>query len=316
MIIFRFLSSVFKQRTAKEKILIAFFIYSTMSFMVAVLSFFLFREMEKIEMRTSKVNELFIKTLHALKYGQDFFVYDIINQDFYKSGVSPSLASHDKMLHDVRHIAGELNQLKDRTNNFAIEQYIFTLNKILLDYDSLYDMMTNKIRERGIDEFGLHGEMITHTSQVENKIASTTLAPRLQILRRYEKEYNLKQDSAYLNLVRSECEKLISEITANPSIKIETKQEIISHLKNYQRSFQQIVQLDAQTGYRTQTGLSFQLKMAVEVIDAIVSEIDDLAKKRKNEIISRLQIVMVVVVTFSVILTLFLSLAFKFVIGH
>ncbi|MCS7005196.1 MAG: hypothetical protein NZM38_07710 [Cytophagales bacterium] len=312
----RFFDSFFKQRTVKEKILIAFFIYSTVSFLIAVLSFFLFREMEKIENQTSKVNDLFIKTLHALKYGQDFFVYDILNHDFYKSGMSPSLASHDKMLYEVRKIADELNQLKDKTKSFAIDQYLFSLNRILKDYDSLYNLVTDKIRQRGIDEFGLHGEMVIHTHQVANRIVNTPLIARLQTIKQYEKEYDLKQDSFYLNLVRAECSKLKEEILKHPGFSQSTKEELISHLSSYQKNFQQIVLIDAQTGYRTQTGISFQLKIAVEVIDAIVSEIDDLAKKRKNQIISRLQVVMAIVVTFSVILTLYLSLAFKFVINH
>jgi hypothetical protein len=144
---------------------------------------------------------------------------------------------------------------------------------------------------------------------------STSLT-RLQNIRKIESEYHHKHDTSLIMALEEECKALAIDIKNSNSFNTVNKKALITDLNAYTESFREIVKIDVETGYKTQTGLSFRLKIAIDVIDAIVSEIDDLAKKRKNQIIKRLQMIMVIIVTFSVILTLFLSIAFKFVVAE
>ncbi|MCS6832646.1 MAG: hypothetical protein NZ521_03645, partial [Flammeovirgaceae bacterium] len=155
-----------KIRTTKQRIFVAFFIYSSVSFLVSVVSFILFRELEDLEQNTFRINNLYHLTLEAIKTGKDFFVYETSNENFFKKGESSILEEHNSLLEKVEKKLSELK--KDR----KIKKVIFshelkTLDSLINEYKITYWDIVGKVKFRGFREYGLLGKMREHAERLE-----------------------------------------------------------------------------------------------------------------------------------------------------
>lgn len=303
----------FKSRPLKEKIFIAFLAYSILSFFIAVVSFLLFRQMEELENTSGRIGNVFNKTINAIKYGQNFLIYDVNNADFYKTGKSSSLTEQQKLLTDAESTANGLLQ-SDEVDNFRLRRYFITFQSILDDYQQTFDTITAKIRKKGYGEYGIIGSLKKNSSFL-NQYESLPVNP-MESLLLYQGELNTQNDSVFYATLKRQEGKLHDALEQNRQLSHEDKQAIRNEFQKYKANFQQIIKLDNETGYKNLSGLSHQLKSAVDVVDAIVNSIEKYSKQRKKQIIKRLQIIMVVIIAFSVSMALLLTLAFKFVMRN
>jgi len=93
------------------------------------------------------------------------------------------------------------------------------------------------------------------------------------------------------------------------------REELRFWLSRYDEVFVRIVEIDLEVGQRNRTGMSADLKATTERINEIVGNFKHKADQQYAEIFENFQVVTVVVVTISVILTLLLSLGFKHIIS-
>lgn len=301
-----------KFRTVKERLFLAFFIYSAISFLVSFVCFILFRQMENIDRTTSSVNTLYNHTLQALRKGQEFFAYETINIDFYKNGKSEILNEHNRLLKEVDHLADSLMRVshkKDAVTQADIQE----LRKLINQYNDIYRQIIAKIKHRGFWEHGLEGRMRQYIHELE----SSPKVNREQILtlRRHEKDYFIRNDTLYVFKLITQGKVVQQEIT-NARLSPAEKEELTVHLNSYLSVFRSIVKLDYEIGHRRLFGLSQQLNQTSTQIDQLVEKINADAINHKSTIMSRIQSAVVAIITFSVILVLLLSISFKYVLDR
>jgi|AACY02.7.fsa_nt_gi hypothetical protein len=184
-----------KFTSVKERILVAFFVYSTISFAVSTTSFFLFRDLETVDIAASEVNRLYNQVLNGLRIGQQFFTYELNDEEFYLTGNSPSTLEHEKIFNDIIENISTIKSDK-KTDDLDMGNDLERLEILLLDYNSLYKESIEQLQARGYKEHGLIGELRREIHEIE-EACSNDLDLILSI-RRLEKDYLIRKDTAYV----------------------------------------------------------------------------------------------------------------------
>ncbi len=128
------------------------------------------------------------------------------------------------------------------TNNEVVEKRIENIQsklaKLQIDNDSIVALMAR----RGFRDFGLEGNMRSFIHLLEN-VETISLAENLSIRRR-EKDYFLRDDDYYANLLNEEVGILMKRLSKKPK---QNKESLVI-LGGYQQSFNAIVELESVIG--------------------------------------------------------------------
>ncbi|MCS6832568.1 MAG: hypothetical protein NZ521_03250, partial [Flammeovirgaceae bacterium] len=132
-------------------------------------------------------------------------------------------------------------------------------------------------------------------------------------VRRYEKDYLLRNDTSYVHKML-EASDLLKKSISQSTINQEKKALYKEWIERHNNLFLKVVEIDLILGYKERSGLSMKLARQIDELDKLVYLINHRANYQHNRVFTIFQTVVVVIVTFSVILTLLLSMAFKFVL--
>lgn len=302
-----------RKQSSKEKILIAFFIYSTISFLVAVTSFLLFKDLERIDIVTHEVHNIHGKILDALRLGQDFFIHDLEDEGFYLTGNTPSVRVHTQALEQVTEQVRQIRE-KEEITNPEILQDLGKLEKMLVSYEVLYAQILQKIRFRGFGDYGLNGDMARKMNTLENTLPRKNNL--ILAIQGYEKRYLLTKDSNNIAQVKRLSSQLKTNISRYNFSSFQ-KNRLLILLDDYLNILQKIVQINKKLGFSAGSkGITANLKQKTIEIRQLVAQIDSQVVKKKFDLNTKVQVILVSIITLSIIMTLFLSLSFKFVLGQ
>lgn len=304
-----------KFTSVKERILVAFFVYSTISFAVSTTSFFLFRDLETVDIAASEVNRLYNQVLNGLRIGQQFFTYELNDEEFYLTGNSPSTLEHEKIFTDI---IANISTLKSdkKTADLDMGNDLEKLEILLLDYNRLYKESIEQLQARGYKEHGLIGELRREIHEIE-EACSNDLDLILSI-RRLEKDYLIRKDTAYVYQMVDYNKQLKDRILASNEFSQFKKRRLSSLLAQYYTNLLKVVTIDQRLGFQSSNevsgGLAPSLQIKIEQISDLIQAINNRAVDQKYDLNTRVKVILVSIVTLSIILTLFLSISFKFVL--
>jgi hypothetical protein len=268
--------------------------------------------MEATEKMNSYINTLFNKTVHAIKLGQDFMLYEIYQDSFFQSGHSISLDKYESLLRDIDTIQIEISAMKNIKRSRLTKEVMY-LDRLMTRYDSIFRLIVQKETMRGYKEYGMEGKMKRSIYELETN-SKVDMLKLLQI-RSYEKNYLLRKDTFYITNLRLLCMTLDQDLAANEHLQDAEKRHLRSSLSEYSSAFLQVVNLETEIGHNRQVGLSARLKETVDEVDEAVDRINLLAIQQKEEINSTIQIVFLTIITVSVMLILLMAIAFKAMTG-
>jgi hypothetical protein len=295
-----------------KRIFFGFLVYSSISLLVSVISFELFRRMEATEKMNSYINTLFNKTVHAIKLGQDFMLYEIYQDSFFQSGHSISLDKYEALLKDIDAIQLDISAMKNIKRS-QLTKEVAHLDMLMQRYDSIFRQIVQKETMRGYKEYGMEGKM--KRSIYELEINPKVDMNKILQIKNYEKNYLLRKDTFYIANLRLLCMTLDQDLVANEKIANTEKKHLRNSLSEYTSAFMQIVNLETEIGHNRQVGLSAKLKKTVDEVDEAVDKINILAIRQKDEINTTIQLVFLSIITVSVLLILLMAIAFKAMTG-
>jgi hypothetical protein len=301
-------------REFPKRIFIGFLIYSSISLMVSVVSFELFRRMESTEQLTSYANTLFNKTVHAIKLGQDFMLYEIYQDDFFQTGHSYSLTKYERLLKDIDTLHIKIATLKNIQKKELVTE-VRHLDKLMNKYDSIFRLIVQKEIQRGYKEYGMEGKMRRNITELETHPVVST--EKILQMRKYEKDYLLRKDTFYITNLRAVYVSLEQDLSINTKLHELERQHLREALSNYMSAFLQIATIEREIGHsiNDKAGLSSQLKVIVDEVDVTVDKINVLLISQKERINATIKVVFLSIITVSVLLILLMAIAFKAVIG-
>lgn len=299
-----------KLKYPRQRIFVAFLVYTLLSFAVATLSFWLFRRVESINVLADRVHQLHIRIHDMSKLRSDFLLNEPLNEDFYKTGNSYYLKKHiaiqSKTLSSIDSIKKSPQAKKwEMTSSLDSLQ-----NKVKVSTDMMKEL-AHKIRLRGYKNYGLEGVMREYIRELEQQ-PNVDKVSVLQ-LRRHEKNFINRLDSTSLKKWKANFSILIKNIVDNKKYKVEEKHQFIAYLEAYKEAFYHFVEVDYDIGYRQETGYTAYTNKKDKEILLLIEKLDAYSQKKKDSTLTQLRFITVVVVTASVIASMFLSLSFPYI---
>lgn len=292
-----------------KRIFIGFLIYSSISLLVSVISFELFRRMEATEKLNSHINTLFNKTVHAIKLGQDFMLYEIYQDVFFRTGHSVALDKYENLLKDIAIIQIDISKIKNIQRGTLYAEITY-LDNLMKSYDSIFKIIVQKETLRGFKDYGMSGKMKSNIQELEAQ--SEIDVVNVLLMRKYEKDYMIHGDTSSITELRTMSEKVDKSLINNNSLSSTEKKHLREALSNYVSAFLQIVSLEVEIGHHRQVGLSVEMKEILAKIDITVDKINELAIKQKEGINVTIKIVFLTIITVSVLLILLMAIAFRY----
>ena len=294
----------------RQRIFIAFLIYTLLSFAVATLSFWLFRRVESINMLADEVHELHIRIRNLSSLRSDFLLNEPINENFYKTGSSRFLKEY--VIHQAE-ILKAIDSIKNspQAKKWNMTKNLDSLQTEVMTSTNMMKDLARKIRLRGYKNYGLEGTMRKHIRELELQ-TNINMILVLQ-LRRHEKDFINRLDSISLNEWKYNFEKLTEDIVNNKKQRLEEKYKYLYYLSAYKEAFYHFVNVDYDVGYRQESGSTAKTNLKDQDILRHIEALDTYSQKKKDSILVQLRFITVVLVTASVIASMLLSLSFPYI---
>ena len=259
-----YLSSNRRMLKSLKNRLLAWFLLIAFAIASIVFPLNYFHKKEEIAIRNvvDQLNTLHIYYIKDLKSTSEFLAYEINNPDFFITGESPYLTTHN-------HLSDSLFTLiaKHTNKNYAFspikKEVLFKIESTYAEYCDLLDSIVYNIYKRGYRDLGLEGEMISYVYPIEKNpnIRSTLIE-----IRKNEREYLNRNDSVYAKQVVVLTNNLIKSISNNKYIPTKEKRQLIAHLTNYLLSFNKLTSLDKKLGLKANNGFKTSLYTKGEIL--------------------------------------------------
>jgi PAS domain S-box-containing protein len=236
----------------------------------------------KLHNSVYSLNDLHILLLKDLKVTNEFLSNENTNPNFFVTGESPYLFKHQEISDSIRKLLVCYPE-SSNINILSIRQ----IDNLYSYYCNIIDSLIYTIYKRGYRDFGLEGEMISYIFQLEK---NTKIAPYISEIRKNEREYLNRNDSAYVLALNKLVNSLILDITFSKRFSIEEKSSLISLLKDYRYSFNKLVAFDSKIGLKSNTGYKSELNITGDSIDNSINSILQNALKTEQVQLARLNL--------------------------
>lgn len=263
------------------------------------------------------LNSYYVDLLHVWQIESDFLTYETRNANFFKTKNSIYL---EKLTTKSDSLNNKFNKLIKicRENGFITENIIVKLQNKLISKNLLFAQMVEAIYQRGFFDYGLEGNMRKNIHVLE-KIPQINQVDILT-LRRHEKDYIIRNDSAYVKQLNVLVDRMYRTILANKNLSIESKNLIAYHLNQYKTDFNNLVSLDVQIGIKNQGGYLAQISEANQEIEILLERTQKIVTNKKESLFKSYEIVYIInsliIILTSIILSLFLSKLITYPISH
>jgi len=223
-------------------------------------------------------NDLRTKIQQNIALSQRFLLYETINPEFYIAKESEILNERRKLMQSAYR-----NWESLKTNQLTIDKRLMeaidSIKWFLDEYESIMKSLTEAIHLRGFKDFGIEGKMRGYAHQLE-QMKQIDL-DRVLLLRRWEKDYMLRNDTTYIQRFEKVLQSLKNDY--------QYSKEITEILDNYWVSFRTIVNLDKIIGKKVNEGLNSRLQEHGINTEEYLKNISHLIVQEQQEQINRLQ---------------------------
>ncbi len=223
-------------------------------------------------------NDLRTKIQQNIALSQRFLLYETINPEFYIAKESEILNERRKLMRSAYQ-----NWESLKTNQLASDKRLMraidSIKWFLDEDESIMKSLTEAIQLRGFKDFGMEGKMRSYAHQLE-QMKQIDL-DRVLLLRRWEKDYMLRNDTTYIH----RFEKVLQSLKAD----FQYSKEITEILDNYWVSFRTIINLDKTIGKKVNEGLNSRLQEHGINTEEYLKNISHLLVQEQQEQINRLQ---------------------------
>jgi putative methionine-R-sulfoxide reductase with GAF domain/DNA-binding Lrp family transcriptional regulator/HAMP domain-containing protein len=286
------------KNSIKRKLQLIFLAFVAVISITVGLFFFYINRLRSYQESLSDIDKLQTLVLTARKHEHNFLTFDTRSNQFMETGVSRNLTEHGLVIEELNKLLEKLQEdqfLKRLGAGYDMEK-IKTASK---EYNLLFTALSKSVRERGFKDYGLEGQMreVIHQLEDESKISKVQL---LQ-LRRHEKDFFLRKDTAYVNRLHQTATQVM-----NGNIAKADKEK----LNFYLSKFDEIVELERQIGLDEKSGQRGQILEVTNQIDNKVETLHAQIKEYIQGVSQESQIIFSIVGVVVIVLSIVLGFAF------
>ncbi len=261
-----------KFKSLRHKLLFWFLVFVSSNLIVVAINFTYLSQREKIANVFRLLEQTHGYLLEDYKNQLNFFTQETKNRVFFEFGASQFLDHHKALFEDIdRNLL--LLQDDDIIHKFELEDEVRRMAAQLAHYDSLFNSITERIKERGYKDYNLIGEMreAAHALQELSDVSTASLLT----MRRHEKDFLLRHENIYIRKLNETAKEIIDQIQRS-GLSNDRKAELQGIVERYQQLFKQIVELDKEIGLHNNSGLKAELDKSETIM---ASQFQDLLAK-------------------------------------
>ena len=238
-------------------------------FSIASYDRFVKQELDELDILARQLNVLLNNSTKLRLAEQQFLNQDLQNPDFYETGFSKNLISFDSIINYNFELLEKLS-----TKWIEKEVEYQSLKELYSQYQTAFKNLVSAKQQRGFKDYGLIGKMRESVHELESNIVSDRFKTQMLTLRRHEKDYLLRLDVKYLSKLQTQAE-LFKQQLGN-------QQNLIDYVNQYTVTFTDVVKIDEQIGYLSNTGLYKDLNNASDRITPRITHVNtELASQKK-----------------------------------
>ncbi|HOZ86727.1 MAG TPA: HAMP domain-containing sensor histidine kinase [Bacteroidia bacterium] len=280
-------------KTIKGKVLsvLLAFIFITMLTSLATFNYFIKQKelITDIGQKTETLHTLLLQDMNTI---HEFFENETINPNFFYTGKSKLIRSHENIRAEILKSLADLTLLQDKSG-FSLDDSIINLEMSFSVYTEMVDNIIQQILKRGYKDFGTEGKMRQFAHLLEGHEKEVGMINILQ-LRRHEKDFIIRQEEQYVKKHEQLVNEIKNAVTANTRIGKETKNEILLLLGNYSTEFKTLVFYEKKLGLRSYGGLKKDIDEKSDKIEASLSLLVKTCKEKAGVAIFRMEIIYLV----------------------
>ncbi len=214
----------------------------------------------------------------------DFFIYDLINSDFYESGKSERIVQHDSLFKFLNSEIQFITKKNHQINTESLKGTETLKNELKIYQNTVQAIVKNSLL-RGFQDYGYEGKMREYAHILEN--FDDFDKSKVLTLRRHEKDYIIRIKREYTDLLLLKSKIYAQEIQNSnlPKAKIDT---IVTTLNLYVENFNKMAELDSILGIKTFSGLTqkyMESKQNIQVsLDFIIYQMNKIIESSENRL--------------------------------
>ncbi len=271
-----------------------------------ILAVFWFNTKEDRLSRVYRVlSKLNVDVKEVSQMEHNFYSYESINAEFYKTNQSNILQKRDALVEDI---LANLDVIKhtDEFSPIGVYGKIEIINKEFEHFNKAFDSLVVLTKLRGFKDFGLEGLMRHNIHTIEEKALEARLDLNLILqIRRNEKDFFIRKEYAYVEKVKEKTKVLQIQIAKIPQA--ELRAELEQAVGEYEKSFLKIVEIEKRLGFHQQNGLKAELDRLSSDIEKLITEINNKILERTEEVSVQIMVILILVVVIGICLNVGLA---------
>lgn len=289
---------LFEINSIRSRMVASFLFLTSLILVLAIVSLYTLDRTLEIARINSDVNQLEIFTLNLIKSDNDFFDVETINKDYFENRSSVFLRRRDSLNHLIHNKMADL--LKQSANKtYTIDQTLHTIDSTLLTYNKKFNELEGIIYRKGFKDYGLEGQMRDHAHSLEAVSMGIEIS-KILYLRRHEKDFFLRYDTAYLTSFKKRAASLLSEMMLNA----ERNKQAIYHIKEYERLFLELADLQITIGLSSEAGLRSELNNLTGALSEQFFSLSEYAYRQSSEAQNHARIVYISALCFGILISI------------
>jgi len=293
-----------KFRGIKNKLQLYFSIYLLLTALVITTIFIFYEKKERIENSTDLLTQLHfdIQMLNGIE--KDFFTYETINSEFYKTEESEYLNTRTKKLYDVQRNLIALKNRKELRNE-DIDKKLLKLKQAIGEYEVLFERLVQITLRKGHKDYGKVGQMRKFIHQIENSRLPFKI-DKLLMIRRHEKDFMIRKEQEYIDKLSFAVQELRIDIKENIKNPVGQK-EMLNLLQNYHFAFLDMVDYEKQIGLNVHEGMRHLTQQKAYQIAAMITQMNKEGDFQADQITFRIKYTLGIIILLCFVLGSFVS---------
>jgi signal transduction histidine kinase len=246
-------------KTIRTKLLFILVSFILVTITLSVVTFYYYQNnKQSLAGITKEAERAHVLLLKDIKTTHEFFENETINPEFFETGKSALIASHQET---CRKLAHSLNVLDSVQNiyHFGLGDSLRAMKTNFETYTLLTADIVKQVLARGFKDYGVEGNMRKYAHELENYKDEIGQVNVLQ-LRRHEKDYIIRQEEPYVERHTALVEKIKDDLSVNNSVSAGKKMAIIASINNYSKEFNTLVDYEKRLGLKSGKGLKKQVE--------------------------------------------------------
>lgn len=217
-----------------------------------------------------EVDNLKYLTSNAQNLQKDFLSLDANSENFMRTQKSKTITAFDINKKAINEMLKEL-EIDPITPLLGLSENAKRSNELLAKYHTTFDVLKDKVLQRGYRDIGLEGKMRDVAHDLEN-LKGKVREVDILTLRRHEKNFIIRKEMKFVAELEKACENIVQNL--NDSLSKSAKTDIAVAVESYRIMFNQMVAIEKEIGFTQEAGIRGQLTNIVKKINDEVEAFD------------------------------------------